>query len=138
MVPLFGEGRTPEEPILSELLRYTAEPRPFADAAAFIALAARLPLRDWRDIILPRHLQLARTPEYQAARIELADAIDAMGYPTARDVIVSRAAEVAESLSGTRPGCRSTLARCRPAQRGERSRPRRRPRGRESESRSCR
>jgi hypothetical protein len=85
MAPQFAEGRTFEEPIRSELLMHVAAPRPFADAVAFVALAARIPLTDWRDLVLPRFREVRRTPEYQAARFELADAIGALGYPTARE-----------------------------------------------------
>jgi hypothetical protein len=55
MTPPFGEGRALEELILSELLMHTAAPRLFADSVSFIALAAEIPLREWRDIVLPRY-----------------------------------------------------------------------------------
>jgi hypothetical protein len=98
MTRAFGEIGTLEEPVLSELLMHVAAPRPFADAIAFIALAAELSLREWRDVVLPRHREVRRTPAYQSARFALADACDEMGHAVAREVIVRRAAEVARSM----------------------------------------
>jgi hypothetical protein len=98
MTRAFGEFGTLEEPILSELLMNAAAPHPFADAISFVALAAEIPLRDWRDVVLPRYGEVRCTPAYQSARYALADACDAVRYPVAREVVMRRTAEVAHSI----------------------------------------
>jgi hypothetical protein len=76
-----------------------AAPHPFAAVVTLIAVLERLLLRKWRDVVLPRYHQLAPTPAYRAARLALANALDAIGYRVARDLIVRRAGEVAQSIA---------------------------------------
>src|SRR5919206_2177612 len=65
---------------------------------ADVGLAARIALRDWRDVVLPRHRERVRTAAHRAARLELTDTLDAIGNTVARDIVVSRAAEVVKAM----------------------------------------
>jgi hypothetical protein len=72
---------------------------PFADAVTFVGLAARTPLRDWRDVLLPRYRAVELTPAYRTALLKLASAVDAMGYEVGCQLLVWRSREVADSIT---------------------------------------
>jgi hypothetical protein len=76
-----------------------APPHPFADAVGLVTLAAELPLRNWRDVVLPRYREVERTSAYRTALLALALAVDAMGYPLGRELLVCRSRAVAASIA---------------------------------------
>jgi hypothetical protein len=99
MTRVFVEGGTLEEPVLSELLVHAAAPRPFAPNVTPITIVDQTALHDWRDAVLPWCQAIRSTPGYRAARLELSNAVDAIGYPAVRDLTACRAAEMATAIA---------------------------------------
>ena len=56
------------ETSLSEPHTLATVPRPFACAVRFAAHPAKVPFREWRDVVLPCYRVLRLTQAYRAAR----------------------------------------------------------------------